>query len=226
MKLYMHPVSMTSRPVRLFIAENNIPVEEEVVDLFTGAHMQPPYSELNPNCLVPMLKDDDLTLTESSAILKYLAEKIGSPTYPKDLKARAKVNEVMDWINTNFYREWAYNLCYPQLFPHLKRRSDEAQAATLEFGKENSKRWLTVLNDYWIGPKNNYLCGDSITVADYFGACLVTLGEVVGVDFAPYPNVKRWLDTMKKLPTWNKVNEAFNGLVESVKGQPFVTLAS
>ena len=38
MKLYMHPVSMTSRPVRLFIAENNIPVEEVTVDLFTGEH--------------------------------------------------------------------------------------------------------------------------------------------------------------------------------------------
>ena len=36
MKLYMHPVSMTSRPVRLFIAENNIPVEEQMIDIFTG----------------------------------------------------------------------------------------------------------------------------------------------------------------------------------------------
>jgi glutathione S-transferase len=225
MKLYMHPVSMTSRPVRLFAAANNIPMDEEVVDLFTGAHLQPPYSNINPNCLVPMLEDGDFKLTESSAILKYLADKIGSPAYPKDLKQRAKVNEIMDWINTNFYREWAYNLCYPQLFPHLKRRSDEAQTATLEFGKENAKRWLKVLNDYWIGPKNTYLCGDQITIADYFGACLVTLGEVVGIDFAPYPNVKRWLDTMKKLPAWNKVNEAFNGLVQSVKGQQFVTLA-
>ncbi len=225
MKLYMHPVSMTSRPVRLFAAESNIPMDEEVVDLFTGAHMQPPYSNINPNCLVPMLEDGDFKLTESSAILKYLADKIGSPAYPKDLKQRAKVNEIMDWINTNFYREWAYNLCYPQLFPHLKRRSDEAQTATLEFGKENAKRWLKVLNDYWIGPKNTYLCGDQITIADYFGACLVTLGEVVGIDFASYPNVKRWLDTMKKLPSWNKVNEAFNGLVQSVKGQQFVTLA-
>ena len=151
MKLYMHPVSMTSRPVRLFIADNNIPVDEEVVDLFTGAHMQPPYSNINPNCLVPMLEDGDLKLTESSAILKYLADKIGSPAYPKDLKQRAKVNEMMDWINTNFYREWGYNLCYPQLFPHLKRRSDEAQAATLEFGKENAKRWLKILNDHWLG---------------------------------------------------------------------------
>jgi glutathione S-transferase len=225
MKLYMHPVSMTTRPVRLFIAENNIPVEEIFIDLMTGAHMQPPYSDINPNCLVPMIEDDGFKLTESSAILKYLADKIGSPTYPKDLKQRAKVNEIMDWINTNFYREWGYNLCYPQLFPHLKRRSEEAQAATLEFGKENAKRWLKLLNDYWIGPTKTYLTGDAITIADYFGVGIVTLGEIIGVDFAPYPNVKRWLDTMKKLPNWAKVNEAFDGLREAVKSQKFVTLA-
>ena len=102
MKLYMHPVSMTSRPVRLFIAENNIPCEEQVVDLMTGEHMKPPYSTLNPNMLVPMLEDGDLHLTESSAILKYLADKTESPTYPRDLKKRAKMNELMDWFNTNF----------------------------------------------------------------------------------------------------------------------------
>jgi len=225
MKLYMHPVSMTSRPVRLFIAENKIPVDEVTVDLFTGEHYGPAYTAVNPNNLVPMIEDGDLKLTESSAILKYLADKIGSPAYPKDLKQRAKVNEMMDWLNTNFYREWGYNLCYPQLFPNLKRRSDEAQAATLEFGKENAKRWLKVLDEYWLGPKKTYLCGDQITIADYFGAGLVTLGEVIGVDFAPYPNVKRWLDRMKKLPSWDKVNEAFNGLREAVKGQTFVTLA-
>jgi len=225
MKLYMHPVSMTSRPVRLFAADNGIALEEEVVDLMTGAQYQPPYSTINPNCLVPMLVDGDLKLTESSAILKYLADKIDSPAYPKDLKARAKVNEMMDWINTNFYREWGYNLCYPQLFPHLKRRSEEAQAATLEFGKENAKRWLKLLNDYWIGPNKTYLCGDQITIADYFGAGIVSLGEIVGIDFAPYPNVKRWLDTMAKRPNWLKVNEAFYGLRDAVKGQPFVTLS-
>ena len=172
-----------------------------------------------------MLEDGDLKLTESSAILKYLADKSGSPAYPKDLKQRAKVNEMMDWLNTNFYREWAYNLCYPQLFPHLKRRSDEAQAATLEFGSENARRWLKVLDEYWIGPDRTYLCGDQITIADYFGAALVTLGEVIGIDFSPYPNVRRWLAAMKKLPNWDKVNEVFNGLVQSVKDQKFVTLA-
>ena len=131
----------------------------------------------------------------------------------------------MDFLNTNFYREWAYNLCYPQLFPHLQRRSDEAQSATLEHGKANAQRWMKVLNDHFIGPKNNYLTGDKITIADHFGACLVSLGEVIGVDFSAYPNVKRWLDTMKKLPSWPKVNEVFNGLVASQKDNKFVTLS-
>jgi glutathione S-transferase len=225
MKLYMHPVSTACRPVLLFAADNNIAMDEDVVDLMTGAHLQPPYSTINPNCLVPMLEDGDLKLTESSAILKYLADKIGSPAYPKDLKQRAKVNEMMDWINTNFYREWGYNLCYPQLFPHLKRRSDEAQAATLEIGQQNSKRWLKVLNDYWIGPNKTYLCGDTITIADYLAVGIVSLGEIIRADLSPYPNVQRWLATMKKLPSWAKVNETFYGLAGAVKDQKFVALA-
>ena len=154
--------------------------------------------------------------------LKYLADKIASPAYPKDLKQRAKVNEMMDWLNTNFYRDWAYNLCYPQLFPNQKRRSDEAQAATIEIGQQNAKRWLKILNDHWIGPKKQYLCGDQITIADYFGAALVTLGEVVRCDFSAYPNIERWLNNVKKLPSWSQVNEEFYGLRDMIKGQSFV----
>jgi glutathione S-transferase len=223
MKLYMHPVSMTSRTVRLFIAENGIKADEQVVDLMTGEHLQPAYTAINPNQLVPMLEDGDLRLTESATILRYLADKIGSPAYPKDLKKRAKINEMMDWLNTQFYRDWGYNLCYPQLFPHHKRRSDEAHAGAIEWGQKNSKRWLQILNDHWIGS-NQYLVGNEITIADYFGSGLVTLGEVLHIDFGKYPNIARWLGNMKKLPHWNEVNEVFHGLVGSTKDKQFATV--
>jgi glutathione S-transferase len=221
MKLYMHPVSMTCRPVRLFMADNGIAADEVFVDLMTGEHLQEPFRAVNPNTLVPVLEDGDFRLTESSAILKYLADKIGSPAYPKDLQQRAKVNEVMDWLNTNFYRDWGYGLAYPQLFPHHRRRSDEAHEATIEWGVENAKKWLQLLNDYWIGPDKQYLVGNQLTIADYFGAGLVTLGEVIRCDMSAYPNVQRWLDNMKKQPNWPKVNEAFYGLCDAVKGMPF-----
>jgi glutathione S-transferase len=223
MKLYMHPVSITSRPVRLFIAENGIAVDEQIVDLMTGEHYQEPFTALNPNRLVPVLDDGDLRLTESSAILKYLADKIDSPAYPKDLKQRAKVNEAMDWFNSNFYRDYGYNWIYPQLFPHHKRRSDEAQAATIAWGKERSLVWLQLLNDSWIGSKS-YLCGDRITIADHFGVCLLTLGEVIRCDFSPYPNIQRWLGSMKGLSSWPQINEALSGFAEAVKNQPFETI--
>ena len=66
MKLYMHPVSTVCRPVRLFCAENGIEIEEETVDLMTGAHHQERYVALNPNRQVPLLVDGDLRLTEGS----------------------------------------------------------------------------------------------------------------------------------------------------------------
>jgi glutathione S-transferase len=224
MKLYMHPVSMTSRPVRLFIHDNKIACEEQVVDLMTGEHYGEAYTKINPNRLVPVLEDDGFRLTESSAILKYLADKTNSPAYPKDLKARAKVNEMMDWLNTNFYREYGYGMCYPQIFPNHKRRSDEAHAATIEWGANNSKVWLGLLNDHWIGPSKQYLCGNDITIADYLGAGLVSLGEILRVDFSKYPNIQRWLGNMKKRPSWGEINQHFYGFADAVKGQQFQTV--
>src|SRR5499427_1246599 len=136
MKLYYHPVSTTSRPVVLFAKESGVDLDYQLVDLFTGAHYQPEYVAINASRQVPVLEDGDFRLTESSAILKYLADKIGSPTYPKDLRQRARVNERMDWINTQVCRDFAYGFVYPQIFPGHKRPTDEVQAATLNWAKE------------------------------------------------------------------------------------------
>jgi hypothetical protein len=46
---------------------------------------------------------------------------------------------------------------------------------------------------------------------------MLTAGELVGCDFARWPNVARWLGNMKRGPNWAKVNDAFYGLVESVQ---------
>ena len=224
MKLYYHPISTTSRPVMLFAAESGIALDMQVVDLFTGEHFQAPYESINPNHLIPVLEDGDFRLTENSAILKYLAEKTGSAAYPKDLQQRARVNERMDWTNTQLCSDLCYGLVYPQIFDTHKRRSDEAQDATLQRGKERAQGWLKVLNDRVLGATNNYLCGDAITIADYHAASYVALGEVIGVDYAAYPNVQRWLGRMKALKNWKSVYEVIDGYAASLKGKTMVTL--
>jgi glutathione S-transferase len=221
MKIHYHPVSTTSRPLMLFAKENGMDVEFQLVDLMKGEHVQPPFSTMNPNRLVPVLQDGDFTLTESSAILKYLAEKIDSPAYPKDLKQRARVNEIMDWTATQLSRDFAYGLVYPQIFPGHKRPTDEVQKGTLAWAKERVQQWLKVLDEHILGPQKPYLCGNDITIADYYAASFVSLGEAIRCDFSKYPNVTRWLGNMKKLNTWNKVYEVFYGFAGSMKEMPF-----
>jgi glutathione S-transferase len=223
MKLYYSPVSTASRPLLMFIADNNIDVDFQLVDLMSGEHMKPPYLALNPSGMVPVLEDGDFHLTESSAILKYLADKIGSPAYPKDLQKRARVNERMDWLNTQFYRDYGYGLVYPQVFPHHKRPTDDQQSGVVAWGKDKSQRWLKVLDQNLIG-NNPYLCGNEITIADYLGTAFLSIGEILRCNFSAYPNVARWLDTMKARPNWAKVNKPFYDMAGRFKDRPFVAV--
>ena len=222
MKLYMHPASNASRPVMLFIAEHKLDVEQKVVDLMKGEHHEPWYTAINPNRQVPVLEDDGFRLTESSAILKYLATKIDSPEYPtKDLKKRAKVDEMMDWFNTQFYRDFGYGLAYPQLFPHHKRPTDEIHNGVIAWGKDKADGWFKVLDEHWLAGGKPFVCGTEITIADYLGASFVTIGEILRCDYSHLPNVSKWLGNMKKLPSWNKVNEALYGFAGMVKEMQF-----
>lgn len=220
MKLYYHPISAASRPLVMFIADNGISAQLQVVDLFSGEHRGEAYAAVNPSRLVPVLEDDDFRLTESSAILKYLADKIDSPAYPKGLRERARVNEMMDWINTQLSRDLAYGTVYAQILPHHKRPSEEGQRVTVAWGQERAKAWLKVLDDKLLGSDKPYLCGREITIADYYGAAFVHLAEVIGSDMSKYPNLERWLARMKGRSTWQKVYEAIDGFARQLpKGQ-------
>jgi glutathione S-transferase len=223
-KLHFHPVSTTSRPVMLFCAESNIAYEPVVVDLVKGEHHGEAFLKLNPAAQVPVLEDGDLILPESSAILKYLADKTGSAAYPKDLKARARVNSRMDWLNTTFIRELCYHLAYPQIFPHHVRTPEVAQTATIEWGRTQTERALKTLDEKFIG-QNKYLCGDDITLADYFAAGIIVTGSLIRINYARFPNVDRWLKTMQALPSWKRVHEAVDGFAGMLKEKSFVTIS-
>jgi glutathione S-transferase len=224
MKLYYHPASTTSRSVQMFALDQGIAMDYELVDLFTGAQQLPEYKRINPSSMVPTLVDGDFTLTESSAILKYLADKSNSAAYPKELKARARVNERMDWFNANFNRDFGYGVVYLQVFPHHKRPNEDCHSGTLDWGRNNSARWFKILDENLIGPKNAHVGGDALTIADYLGIEMVAIGDLIGCEFASYPNVQRWIRNMKALKNWGKVHEAINGFAASLKGKSFATV--
>ena len=224
MKLYTYPASPVCRPIAMFIADHGMEVEEQVVDLMAGEQYQPAYAAINPNNAVPVLEDGSFRLTESSAILKYLADLADSPTYPKPLQARARVNSAMDWVNTGLYRTLGYGLCYPQVLPHVKLSDPTAQSLTLAAGQAGARKRLGVMNDHMLGGENSWLCGDRLTIADYFASGILSLGELTGCDFGPWPNVARWYAQIRNLPNWQASNAALYAWADAIKGPDYVRI--
>ena len=216
-KLHHDPISTTSRPVLLFLAEHDLPVEKIVVSLTGGEHKSDEYKAINPSQAVPALVDDDLSIGECSAILKYLADLAGSPAYPLDLKARARINAMMDWFNTGFAKDFHASHCYLQMFPQYRLESPAAQSVVVKRGLQNSRRWLSILNDDLLVHGGDYLLGRELTIADYLGACYVSVGDAVNFDLSPWPRVAAWIERMRARPSWLDVFPAFYGLVASLR---------
>ena len=214
-KLYYDPISTVSRPVVMFLAEHPLEIELVHVELNRGAQLTDWYSAVNPNQLVPTLEEDGFRLTESAAILRYLAAQAESPAYPAELRARARVDEALDWFNTNLYRDLGYGVVYPQLLDHM--RVDDAQLAALrDWHEGRARKSLQVLDRHMIGERE-FVAGDRFSIADMFGSAIVMLAELIDFDLESYPNVCRWLDRVKRRPSWAKANSGYEALVMTLK---------
>ena len=216
LRLYYDPASTTCRPIILFASETGIPLDYQLVDLFSDENRSEAYTRLNPNQAVPVLEHDGFVLTESSAILKYLADLTDLPAYPKELKARARVNEMMDFFATNVMRDYVYGLVYARVLGHY-RLPGGAQKQFIGLHEPRAAKRLKAL-DTWIGS-GQFVCGNTITIADYLGSGIISAGELVGLDLRPYPGVARWMNTMKALPTWDEVHAGFYGWRSAVEAQ-------
>jgi len=211
MKLYCDPISTTSRPVMMLIAELGLDVEFATVDLMAGGHQAPEYLAINPNGIVPFVVDGDLQLGESAAILKYLARKAASNFYPTDLRAQAKVDEALSWFSTQFHEYFCLMVCYPHMgVPH--GAPPELLQAMLAYGRDHAPRWLKVLDGHILAGRD-HVAGDEASIADFLGLSFVLLGALAAYDFSPYPNIQAWLARMQARPSYGPTYATFFALL-------------
>lgn len=223
MELYVDPVGTTSRAVLALVRHEGMAMTVHNVSLMKGEHHQPPLSALNPNRLVPVLVEGNFVLTESSAILRYLARVHGSSTYPGEPQSAARVDELVAWFESNFYKDFGHQYVYPQLMPH-HRRPGGANEITVEWGRARSQRWLAVLDTHFLRDCDPFLLGSTPSIADFHGASILSLGELVRCSLEPFPNVRRWCLAVTGLECWQAVNVDFQGFVRSLQGKDFVGL--
>ena len=201
MKLYMHPVSTACRPIRLFLAENKIACDEELVDLMKGAHHQEPYASINPNRMVPMLVDGDLKLWETMAIMQYIAGKKPNAAWPNDPRTRADITRWQSWCLAHWNRDvWS-----PVLFERLVKRFLNLGApdqAIIAKGVAAYEKETKMLDAHL--TKQKYLVGDALTIADFAVASPLFYAKEAELPLAPYSHIRGWFERVSALPCWRE----------------------
>jgi glutathione S-transferase len=199
MKLYFHPMSPNVRRVRLTAAVLGIQLEEHVLDMGKGAHKSPEYLAINPNGAVPTLVDGDFVLTESRAIMQYLAsQKPESGLLPRDEKLRADVTRWQFWDSSHFSPVMA-SIAFEKLLKSMFGMG-EPDLAKIEEGLKNFRKWGAVLNARLEG--RTYVVGDSLTVADLTLAASMMNAHRAEVPVAEFPNVEAWFQRIAALDAW------------------------
>ncbi|PTT61248.1 glutathione S-transferase, partial [Pseudomonas sp. HMWF007] len=114
--------SINVRKVLWTCAELQLPFDREDWGSGFQATHTPEFLALNPCAMVPVIQDGDFTLWESNTIIRYLvANYPGADLYPTEPRARARVDQWIDWQASELNRSWAY------AFTSLVRRSPDYQ---------------------------------------------------------------------------------------------------
>lgn len=122
----------------------------------------PAFLALNPNALVPVIRDGDLVLWESNTICRYLAAKAGrTDLLPAEPAARAQVEKWMDWQATELNNAWRH--AFMGLVRKHPAYADPAQIAT---SVQAWNRQMRLLDDALRAGGSGYLAGAQLTLAD------------------------------------------------------------
>jgi glutathione S-transferase len=203
MKLYFNPLSPNVRRVRLTAAVLGFHLDEQKLDFAKGEHKKPEYLALNPNGAVPTLVDGDFVLTESRAIMQYLAaKKPESGLLPRDEQARADVSRWQFWDAAHFSPQMG-TLAFEKLLKGMLGLG-EPDAGKIQEALANFRRFAAVLDKRLEGRK--YLVGNALTVADLTVASSLTYAQPTEAPVGDFPHVKGWFEGIASLDAWKQTS--------------------
>ena len=166
--------SINVRKVLWTCAELDLPFKRE--DWGSGFRPTgvPGFLALNPNGMVPVLRDGEFVLWESNSIIRYLAGRYdGDALYPRDPCARARCDQWIDWQASELNRAWSY--AFLALVRHSPEHQDRQQ---IEQSCANWTRHIAIVEGQ-LEKTGAFIAGQSFSLAD------IPLGL----------SINRWLET-------------------------------
>ena len=179
------------RKVSIMLEELEVPYEVHSIDITKNEQFAPEFLEISPNNKIPALVDRDkgVSLMESGAILIYLADKTNK-LMPQLSETRY---QVLQWL---MMQMGSVGPMLGQTHHFVRFNKGKAPYAEERYAKENA-RIYGVLDRRL--SSHEYLAGE-YSIADIATWPWISRFEWQGMDFASYPNLKRWYVQIAKRP--------------------------
>lgn len=208
MEILADPITVNCRKVLAGLKLIGIDYSLTKIDYFQGEQKSPEYVAINPNASIPAMRDGDLVLWESNAILQYAADKAGnSDAYPTDLRTRADVNRWLLWECGSWFPSCYVYLVENCVKPLLGAKTDPA---VLDAEAANFHKLAGILDGRL--ASSTWICGDHATIADVAVAAPMHLHAWQKLPLERHGNIVRWMTrNVETAPWWQatRVEEGF-----------------
>lgn len=198
--LYRFPLSGHAHRAELFLSLLGLPAQLVDVDLRQGAHKRPEFLELNPFGQVPVLRDGEAVIADSTAILVYLARQYAPDWLPSDPLEAAQVQRWLSAASGPIAAGPARARLITVFGARYNAEETIAQAHAL----------LRVVESELAG--RTWLVGERPTIADIAAYTYIAHAPEGNVDLSPYPALRAWLQRIEALPGFVPMQPSAAGL--------------
>lgn len=199
-QIWYMPESPPCRAVEMVAQMAGVPLIMHPINLANREHHHVEFKKINPALKVPYIIDKDLRMGESRAIMTYFVSQYmpnDETLYPKDPKARAKVDELLYFDMGTFYHTTS------QLFRPL------FYTTTKVLNYEHEKAFHDVLNLMNNHLENRrYWIGNDITIGDVSVAATLSFIDSLDYDISMYKHLVGYFNRLKiNIKTYHMVND-------------------
>ena len=157
-----------------------------------GGNKDPEYAAMNPNGLVPTIKDGDFVLWESNSIMRYLNAKYGNgKLLPASPEGMASANRWMDWQLSVFNP-----VIVPLFFATIRTSPAQRDPQAIQAALDKTVRTWQMVEDHL--AKNRFLGGTEFSLGDIPLGVWAYRWFNLPIDRPEQPNIERWYDTIKQ----------------------------
>ncbi len=195
-KLWGRPDSSNVQKVLWCLGELGVKFERLDWGGKFGGNKDPEYLAMNPNGLVPTIKDGDYVLWESNSVMRYLNAKYGQgKLLPNTPEGMANANRWMDWQLS------AFNPVIVPLFFALVRTPPEKRDPQViqEALDKTAKAWQIVDDQL---AKSQFLGSDEFSLGDIPLGVWAYRWFNLPIERPSQPNLTRWYESLKTRKTY------------------------